>query len=156
MEWTDVDGSYRVTYLEEVMENLGFMCEGAISLFGIDLETLFSKFVDSEYSEGIEQGLCHWLVGFSGVEIVQNLFNVRAESNINYLAYTTEYWIGYALALVQWYSKLTFKEILEKIPLERWYRLYPSYHQMNENRLLELADLELLGKKESLWDGRPR
>lgn len=132
--------AYDVLYLYDVMENLGYMCNSSVVLFDTPLDVLFPKFIASRYAKGIEEGNPHYLIGFTGVEITQDLLNKRYESNWYFTLGDIHYWVGYAIALIQWYTMYTFEDILRKVPLSEWYYMFEVYHTMDESHLLSWAD----------------
>ena len=42
-----------------------------------------------------------------------------------------EYWVGWVLAYFQWRYGVTFKEILQRIPVEKIMALYPTGHEQD-------------------------
>lgn len=76
--------AYSASYVEEVMENLGYMCHCSVVLFHTPLEVLIPKFLESPFAYGIEHGNPHYMVGYHGMEIAERLLGKRYHSNIYY------------------------------------------------------------------------
>lgn len=131
--------AYSASYVEEVMENLGYMCHCSVVLFHTPLEVLIPKFLDSPFAYGIEHGNPHYMVGYHGMEIAERLLGKRYGSNIYYTEGDIWFWVGRSLALVQWYTCYKFKALLDMQPLEYWYHIYRVYHTMDESKLLDWA-----------------
>ncbi|MCR5815167.1 MAG: hypothetical protein K6G15_11845 [Desulfovibrio sp.] len=53
---------------------------------------------------------------------------------------TRDFWVGSIIVLYQWHWNLTFREILEKVPVRRFYDYYWRYHQEAEARFMKELD----------------
>lgn len=125
---------YDKMYLEEVMWNIGHLYQYSVDVLGVSIEKLTDDFINSEFAKGIERGNPHYMVGFTGSEILERLYSVEVpEVGI---VPRREYWIGYALALIQWELGISFKEVLKKHSLERLNSLYPAYHCMDDGKIV--------------------
>lgn len=61
-----------------------------------------------------------------------------------YLDKSPEYWIGWALAYYQWVSGRSFRSITDLVSMEDLYLMYPVYHEMDIERLVEEIDARFL------------
>ena len=57
-----------------------------------------------------------------------------------YLDKSPEYWAGWALAFYQWYSSLSFMDILTAVPLSGIISMYPVYHEMDVTQFADHMD----------------
>ena len=66
-------------------------------------------------------------------EMVLDYANVAYHEyeHIMYLDKTNYYWLGWALAYYQWYTNLSFMEIINNISFEEILLMYPKYHEMD-------------------------
>lgn len=129
------DGSYDKVYLEEVRDNLGFMCQGSVDLFNISLDILLEKFINSKHARGIEVGSPYYL-NKEGLDVIYDLFNRRLKENVITIEPKKEFWIGWALGLLQWYYGLSFKVIYDRITLKGFINLYNDCVNMDDSYLI--------------------
>lgn len=115
--------AYHLLYLEEVRDTLGKTFQLGVIGFGINIRDLSSKYVKSKYARGIEEANPHYLAGFLPWEIIKGLYGLESD-DVVVRDYSDMYWIGWAIALVQWYVNKPFSEILRIVPIDRWYHMY--------------------------------
>ena len=78
----------------------------------------------------------------SGVELA---YEVLDRSDIRYKRiisnYTAsrgkEYWVGWALAYYQWATSMSFKEIVQYVPIKDMIALYNPYHEMDIHQFID-------------------
>ena len=51
-----------------------------------------------------------------------------------------EYWVGWALAYFQWFTKRPFKNIAESITMQEILQLYPTLHEASEEKFVETVN----------------
>jgi len=81
-------------------------------------------------------GDCALTVGKSGIELARMTIETASGEiktiNLQYTAdRSPEHWAGWALAYYQWFSGLSFREILEAISAKEVIALYSPYHEMD-------------------------
>ena len=128
--------AYDKLYLEKARAALARMLDFAVYDLHQDLTSFFDLFISSGVAQLFEQGDIHMLVGKSGVELA---YEVLDRSGLAYERVTPrysmdrneEYWTGWALAYYQWYTSLSFAEIVKYIPVKDIKDLYDPYHEMD-------------------------
>ena len=61
-----------------------------------------------------------------------------------------EYWLGWALAYYQWYTSLSFAEIIKYVPIKKILKLYSPYHEMDIRHFVDqMNELYVGAKKET-------
>ena len=158
--------AYDKTYLDKARTALGRMLDFAVYDLHYDLEAFFHLFLTSGVSDRFETGDYTVLAGMSGVELAYEVLEHsgidRPRITPNYtINRSEEYWTGWALAYYQWYTALSFAEIIRYIPIKDIMTLYSPYHEMDirhfvdkMNELYKAAkpdtNLKLLRKKAGL------
>ena len=115
------------------------MCQYAVSVYNIPLKKLIEKFINSKLAWGIENALPYYMVHRAGIEMLQFLY-LEIELVEFGVDYGREFWIGWAMSYLQWYSGLTFKELLRIVPVERFENMYYAYHEMDDEHLRTFSD----------------
>lgn len=91
-------------------------------------------FIDTGYARLFEMGDPSVLVGHSGVELGEMVLEKAGREVLEYnprFYRSKDYWAGWALAYYEWYSSLSFKEILSKVSMSDIENLYYPYHEMD-------------------------
>ena len=128
--------AYDKIYLEKARIVLGRMLDYAAYDLNINSMKMMEYFINSNYAKRFEDGDYEVLVGMSGIELVYEILN---ECNVEYIKikpkYTLnrseEYWGGWALAYYQWQTAMSFKEIIQFIPINEIVAMYVPYHEMD-------------------------
>lgn len=137
--------AYDKLYLSAVQRNIGRMFDFAVYDYKYDLTEFFNLFIASGVSSKIESGNCNYLAGKSGVELVYEIIrHVNAKAIFIQPKFTQnkspEYWCGWAIAYYQWFKGISFKEIINFIPIADFLALYSPYHEMAIESLVEELD----------------
>jgi DNA-binding transcriptional regulator YiaG len=134
--------AYDKVYLDKARISLGRMLDFAVHDLGYDLEEFFNLFIKTGLADRFGTGDFSLIVGMSGVELA---YKVLEESNITVdrgevkysLDRSEEYWTGWALAYYQWYTALTFKDIIGFIAINDIKDLYHPYHEMDIRQFVD-------------------
>ena len=134
--------AYDKVYLDKARISLGRMLDFAVHDLGYDLEEYFNLFIKTGLADRFGTGDFNLIVGMSGVELA---YKVLEESNITVdrgeVKYSVdrseEYWTGWALAYYQWYTALTFKDIIGFIAINDIKDLYHPYHEMDIRQFVD-------------------
>ena len=134
--------AYDKVYLEKARTVLGRMLDFAVHELQYDLSVFFDLFLSSGVAEKFGQGDFTLLAGKSGVELA---YEVLDKADISYervpLHYTInrseEYWTGWALAYYQWETALSFKEIVNCVPISEICVMYSPYHEMSIKQFVD-------------------
>ena len=118
------------------------MLDFAVHDMHYDIDVFFQLFIDSGIAARFGKGDFTLIAGMSGVELA---YKVLEDSNIEYQRvkpqYTAnrseEYWTGWALAYYQWYTALSFQEIVQYVPIDDIVTLYSPYHEMDIRQFVD-------------------
>lgn len=134
--------AYDKLYLEKARTALGRMLDFAVYELQYDLSAFFALFISSGVAERFGQGDFTLLVGKSGVELAYEVLEqagvphqrIPAKFSVNR---SEEYWTGWALAYYQWETALSFKEIVNCVPIAEICVMYSPYHEMNIQQFVD-------------------
>lgn len=143
--------AYAQTYLDDAMNNLGYMLDYAVCDCGYDADDFFDLFISSGIAVEFGRGNPKYIAGMSGPELVKeviyklslNSIDVPPSDNTDK---SPEYWVGWALAYYQWYSGLDFKVICGCVSVSELLRLYPTLHEADISKFVEFVDRRLKNK----------
>ena len=102
-------------------------------------------FIISGIAEQFAGGVPKFVSGLSGTELVWEVLNRIGtntdlpEPQIEY-EYSPEYWCGWILAIYQWNTGKSFKEIKKYLPMSEIYKLYPTLHEASEEKFVDVAN----------------
>jgi DNA-binding transcriptional regulator YiaG len=128
--------AYDKLYLEKAQTAMGRMIDYAVYDLKYDPDRFFELFIVSGNADRFGNGDFTLIVGKSGVELARIAVEAATgkETRIQ-PTYTMnrspEYWSGWALAYYQWFTALTFREIVSVVPLHDIIMLYEPYHEMD-------------------------
>lgn len=128
--------AYDKVYLDKARTVLARMLDFAVWELGYGIDEFFAMFIKTGLAKRFAAGEFTLLVGMSGVELAYKVLEMSSiETKRIKVVYASdrskEYWVGWALAYYQWYTALSFKEIVEFISLEDIRALYSPYHEMD-------------------------
>ena len=139
---------YRLLYFNDYINLLSVAFDYAMVDLKMSPEELESIFITSKYPRLIEILNPGVISGQSGVELVLNMLD-DINHKYNYVEQTQkngrtpEYWVGYALANYQFYSRKRFKDIFSKIHLVDIIKMYRVYHEMDITNFIDDFDKKL-------------
>ncbi len=128
--------AYDKVYLDKARTVLARMLDFAVWELGYDIDKFFAMFIKTGLAKRFAEGDFTLLVGMSGVELAYKVLEMsNIETKRIKVVYASErskeYWVGWALAYYQWYTALSFKEIVGFVSLEDIRALYSPYHEMD-------------------------
>lgn len=128
--------AYDRVYLEKAQTVLGRMLDYAVYDLKYDVDIFFGLFIASGYAKRFGDGDYSVIVGKSGVELARMTMEAATGDNEAVKPKYTEnrsheYWAGWALAYYQWYTSLSFGDIIEAVPVSEIITLYSPYHEMD-------------------------
>jgi len=134
--------AYDKVYLEKARTTLGRMLDFAVYELRYNLPEFFQLFLTSGVAERFGQGDFTLVAGKSGVELA---YEVLDQAGVSYeripakyaVNRSEEYWTGWALAYYQWETALSFKEIVQSVPVAEICSLYSPYHEMHIGQFVE-------------------
>lgn len=133
--------AYHESYLTDAQQNLGTMFDFAIRFLKYDENQFFIYFIQSEVARKFGHANPKYIAGMSGIELCENVLNKINSPSVNQkfncpsdfmTEYGIEFWTGWILAYYQWYSGLSFSDLLE-------YGLTPS--EVSSRYILHEADV---------------
>lgn len=147
--------AYDKIYLESSRKSLARMCDFVVYDLKYDLEDFFDMFIASYYAKRFEHGESTIVAGQSGVELAYDILDENGKSSLRVEPQYTvnrskEYWLGWALAYYQWYTSLSFAEIIKYVPIKKILKLYSPYHEMDIRHFVDqMNELYVGAKKET-------
>lgn len=146
--------AYDEIYLDDAMETLGEAVEYATLFCNIDGQEFLNLFIVSGISEEFEKGNVKYISGMSGIELARDVLENCGKkpsdiSELPYIDYPPEYWIGWILAYYQWHTGKTFENICKKISYETLNNLYGVLHEADPSKSVEVFDDIMKSKVET-------
>jgi DNA-binding XRE family transcriptional regulator len=135
--------AYSKIYLDDAMSNLAIMLDYAAMAYG-DPEVFFDRFLVSDISKQFGDGSPRYISGMSGVELAERVIEETGGTPV-YAEYRTSgrsanYWTGWALAYLQWYTGYSFEKIKDwGITIPCLLSLYPTHHEADITKLIDTA-----------------
>lgn len=134
--------AYDEMYLENARDNLAQMLDFAVHDLHQDITDFFTLFIISGIADQFASGDPSVVVGRSGVELVYETFErigmPRERITPKYTANRSkEYWTGWVLAHYQWYTSLSFDEIIRYVSITDIKRMYSPYHEMDIRQFID-------------------
>jgi DNA-binding transcriptional regulator YiaG len=128
--------AYDKIYLDKAQTVLGRMIDYAVYDLKYDADRFFELFLTSGYADRFGNGDYTLIVGRSGVELawvtLETATGHIVTTKPNYAVNRSpEYWAGWALAYYQWFTSLSFREIISVVPVSEMITLYTPYHEMD-------------------------
>ena len=140
---------YQEIYLNKKMGIMGDLFEFCINECKIDKSKFVDLFLKSKVCKKIENNEPNYLIGKSGIELGLEILN---EENIEIENYSTisfvrtpEYWCGWAISYFHQISGKEYSKIFELVTFEELLNLYPTLHEADITKFVEV--LEKLDKK---------
>ena len=146
--------AYDEIYLDDAMETLGGAVEYATLFCNIDGQEFLNLFIVSGISEEFGKGNVKYISGMSGIELARDVLENCGKkssdiSELPYIDYPPEYWIGWILAYYQWHTGKTFENICKKISYETLNNLYGVLHEADPSKSVEVFDDIMKSKVET-------
>lgn len=137
-------GAYNEIYLDDAMDNLGEAFDYVVNSCGMELGIFIERFIVSGIAGKFASGIPKYIAGLSGTEMAQEVMLSTGSrvmvDNYNNFECSPEYWCGWILAYYQWYSKRSYKNIMQYITADELMKLYPSLHEASEEKAVESID----------------
>ena len=144
--------AYSKIYLDDAMNNLAVMLDYG-SIADGEPQRFFDRFLVSSISKQFEKGNPKYIAGHSGVELAELVLKLtgakKADITYSPSGRSPEYWSGWALAYLQWYTGISFKQLSNHgIDINTLIRLYPTLHETDITKVLATL-LEILERNNS-------
>lgn len=137
--------AYDEVYLDDAMETLGGAVEYATLFCNIDGQEFIDLFVASDISAEFGRGNVKYISGMSGIELARLILEkcgkkVADITELPYIDYPPEYWVGWILAYYQWYTGKSFSTICRKITYQTMRDLYGVLHEADPSKAVSVFD----------------
>lgn len=137
--------AYQEMYLSNAQAALGDAFDYAVHACDISGDVFVELFLGSTICKRMENGEPSILAGKSGIEIVREIVRETTGKELSNppkedMWRSSEYWIGWAIAYYQWYSAKKYSEIFTALPFAELQRLYPTLHEADITKFVDIAD----------------
>lgn len=148
--------AYSETYLDDAMQNLGEMLDYAVNSCYLDMDDFFEMFIVGGIASQFDNGVPGIVSGKSGTELVWEVLSkagvsIKMSDPREDRDCSPEYWCGWIIAFYQWYTALSFKEILQICTMREIRKMYYTLHEASElkfvNTMNEIARRKKLPTK---------
>ena len=137
--------AYDESYLSDAMQNLGEMVDYAVNTCHFEINEFFEMFLASGLAAQFASGTPRIVSGMSGVELAaevvrksgagEELPDPEAEYDRS-----PEYWCGWIVAFYQWYTGVTFHEIMQVVSMAEIRKMYPTLHEASEFKFVDTVN----------------
>lgn len=136
--------AYNELYLDDAMRNLGEALEYATHGCGMDPDRFMALFNVSGFSDRFSNGDPRIVTGISGTELVRKTMEKMGIAidapPLGPVPPTPEYWCGWILALYQWASGRSLKDIHSRLSMKEMLLMYPTLHEASEWKAVGTID----------------
>ena len=137
--------AYDELYLPGAQNILGHAVDFAVMTLAIEPNVFGNALTVSESAKQFSEGNPRYIAGVNGCELARFILDdvgvaYRESADEMFLDKSPEYWAGWALAYYQWFTALSFMEILRAMSLDDIIRMYPLYHEMDLSHFVEQMD----------------
>lgn len=129
--------AYDEYYLDLTQDILGSMLELSFYFEKISASNLINLFLNSYLCKAIEEGDPVVITSKSPNELLGILLNKDPLDVVQNEFASPEYWAGYVLAYVLWYTNRTFKEIFDAFSIDELIENYFPYHELDISKITE-------------------
>ena len=135
--------AYDEIYLDDAMDTLGNAVEYATLFCDMDGQEFLDLFVASGIAAEFGRGNVKYISGMSGIELAKTILEncgkkTASITELPYIDYPPEYWIGWILAYFQWYTGKDFSAIFKKISYEQVNNLYGVLHEADPSKAVNV------------------
>lgn len=130
--------AYDKMYLSDMMDKMGAMYDYGVHGLGFSLTAIHSRFL-KWVAPNIEMAHPRYLAGLSGYEFALSLTGLDHVSDYMPDGRSAEYWTGWALAYLQWYSGYSFSRIEQSLPISEIFKMYNPYHEADIDKFTQVA-----------------
>ena len=134
--------AYDEQYLDDAMRNMGEAFDFARNICQVDLDDFLSMMIATEIAGQFERGVPKYVSGMSGTELAMEVLRKSGMAVENATvqteySYSSAYWTGWIIAYFQWHTGRSFQNIHEALSMREVQRLYPTLHEVSEERAVD-------------------
>ena len=144
--------AYDESYLSVIQDKLGNMFELAVIYMNMDIDAFTDIFLASKVCIAMERADPVFVLGKSATELLALVLEIEPYEIIQSPEYSPEYWVGYALANVQWELNVPFSKIIKAYPCSRLVLDYFPYHEMDIRQTRDMLEPYITGQKNVITD----
>lgn len=153
--------AYNQLYLSKASRAVGNMLHYAVLEFNMSGTEFLKRFIQSDVAEQFESGNPKYIAGKSGIELFLEVMEKTTGENfdadlIENYERSPEYWVGWMLTHYQWYSRRSFKTILDVVPYDDMLGLYETLHEADIQKSYEVLDAHFVNSESKLKTARKR
>ena len=124
------------------MRNLGEAFDFARNICQVDLDDFLSMMIATGIAGLFERGVPKYVSGMSGTELAMEVLRksgmvVENATVQTEYSYSSTYWTGWIIAYFQWHTGRSFQNIHEALSMREVLRLYPTLHEVSEERAVD-------------------
>jgi len=131
---------FNEVYLDRIQELSASIFEICLYDLNMDEKNFINVILSSEIINDLSNADSR-VIGKSSFEIVHELINKKIDKD--YYLLKEEYWIGEKIAYLSWLYNKSYKEIISKVGLDEFRKLYITYHEMDNQHLIDYLDNRL-------------
>lgn len=132
--------SYPEMYLGDVMDNLGYAFDFAVSDCKVKGQQFLDMMAISNAAHQIEHGNPKYLCGLSGIEIADEILTghkIKEKEAVVKFGRSVPFWIGWSLAYYQWESGKSFKMLSKAATYDDLVNMYPTLHEADVTKFAD-------------------
>lgn len=135
--------AYSSLYLDSAQDILGHAFDWVVNTCDEDLGEFCDRFSMSRIASMFEMGYPKYVAGCNGAELVNFVMEDMKLPEYDhpqefYSERSPEYWVGWVLVYFQWKTRLSFRAILNKIPVTKILALYPIGHEQDVRNVSDI------------------
>lgn len=137
--------AYDEIYVDDAMETLGNAVEYATLFCNIDGQEFLDLFIVSDVASEFGRGNVKYISGMSGIELARLVLEKCGKkasdvSELPYIDYPPEYWVGWIMAYYQWHTGKSFSTICRKLSYQSLIDLYGVLHEADPSKAVSVFD----------------
>ena len=134
--------AYTKMYLDDAMNNLGEAFDYAYRCCDVTPSDFMRYFINCGLADRFGHGSPKYTVGMSGTELAREILRrtYGYENNHEFppaqieYDYSPEYWTGWIITYYQWSRGVSFRIIVQKLPVDVICNSYKPLHEASEER----------------------
>ena len=140
--------AYDEIYVESAQNILGHAVDFAIMTLNVNPDSFGKALAVANSSKQFSKGNPKYVAGmtvceFFRIVLTETHTSFEENEDVMYLDRSPEYWAGWALAYYQWYSNLSFTEIILSVSLSEILEMYPVYHEIDITNFVDKLDRKI-------------
>ena len=139
-----------------IQRKLAEMFELAVVFENMQIDEFANRFLSSKVCHAFEIADPVFVLGKSSNELLGLVLDKDAQDVETSDYATPEFWVGWVLALTQWYLNKPYRVLIDAYPCSKLILDYFPYHEMDEMRVVELYKSKLDTEQPLKWFRKQR